>query len=212
MNLRVITRYPWSCAIFLISLVGFCIAIYLTAEHYAAAPLVCSVNGVVDCASALKSKYSVVPGTNLPVTIPGMLWFVAMVALESAYFIPSLRQRIGMQRLKMYEIIWSLVGLLSVVYFITSEIQLHKICSWCTGVHICIFVIFILIFNKPAPVFETSKKAGQLSTGKVLASTSAGVTSKTAVTPKKTVEPRKLQGTARTASYSKKATPARKRR
>lgn len=47
------------------------IAIYLTTVHYAQVPLLCSAQGVVNCELVTSSGYSVVPGTALPITLPG---------------------------------------------------------------------------------------------------------------------------------------------
>src|SRR5260370_8920731 len=56
-----------------LSLLGAGIAIYLTLVHYENAPLVCSASGLVDCARVLSSSFSVVPGTSVPVTVPGLV-------------------------------------------------------------------------------------------------------------------------------------------
>ena len=58
----------------LLSVVGIGIAIYLTAVHYEHVPLVCSTRGFVNCAAVLSSAYSVVPGTSVPITVPGLAW------------------------------------------------------------------------------------------------------------------------------------------
>jgi hypothetical protein len=75
-------RQPFDLiAILLIAIIGLGISIYLTTVHYANAPLVCSAGGIVNCGEVTRSSYSVVPGTSIPVTIPGMLWFLVTGAL-----------------------------------------------------------------------------------------------------------------------------------
>src|SRR5260370_10137812 len=64
-----------------LSLLGMGIAIYLTLVHYENAPLVCSASGLVDCARVLSSSFSVVPGTSVPVTVPGLVWCLVTATL-----------------------------------------------------------------------------------------------------------------------------------
>src|SRR5260370_17450054 len=65
------------------SLVGVGIAIYLSLVHYENAPLVCSDSGLINCARVLSSSYSVVPGTSVPITLPGLGWSVVSAALAA---------------------------------------------------------------------------------------------------------------------------------
>src|ERR1051326_7555985 len=69
--------------IFLLALavVGAIISLYLASVHYQNVPLVCSTQGFVDCERVLSSSYSVVPGTSIPVSVPGLLWFIVAGAL-----------------------------------------------------------------------------------------------------------------------------------
>ncbi|HEX6122879.1 MAG TPA: vitamin K epoxide reductase family protein, partial [Ktedonobacterales bacterium] len=66
------------------AIVGIGISIYLTTVHYAGVAPICSTTGVIDCARVTSSQWSVVPGTQLPITIPGMLWFLVSGALAVA--------------------------------------------------------------------------------------------------------------------------------
>src|SRR5260370_35040054 len=79
--MRVIRNFPGQALLFLLSLVGAGIAIYLTTVHYEHTPLICSASGVIDCARVLSSSYSVIPGTTVPITIPGLAWCVVSGAL-----------------------------------------------------------------------------------------------------------------------------------
>src|SRR5438270_13855281 len=82
--MRVIRNFPWQVLLLLLSLVGIGIAIYLTAVHYENVPLICSSSGLVDCARVLSSSYSVVPGTTIPIAVPGLVWCVITAALAIA--------------------------------------------------------------------------------------------------------------------------------
>src|SRR6266568_8562706 len=127
--------------LFLLSVLGIGIAIYLTAEHYQKVPLVCSNIGIVDCARVLSSRYSVVPGTTIPITIPGLLWCIVSAALAFSAWRIWPQKRIVLTA----ELLWMALGLLSVFYLIYVEIVLlSTICVWCTAFHIILLVMFII--------------------------------------------------------------------
>ena len=125
----------------ILSLLGIGISIYLTVVHYQGVPLVCSTTGLIDCESVLSSAYSVVPGTTVPITIPGLLWFVVSGGLA---LISWLRLS-GERRLMLAELLWAVLGLLTVFYLVYAEIVvLHKICAWCTVIHAIILALLLL--------------------------------------------------------------------
>lgn len=122
-----------------LSIIGVGIAIYLTTVHYEHVPLLCSSSGVINCERVTSSAYSVIPGTTIPITIPGMAWFVVMGALAIVGLLNMPRW------VKLGALIWTILGMLTVFYLVYAEIvQLHTICIWCTGVHIIIFLSFII--------------------------------------------------------------------
>jgi uncharacterized membrane protein len=135
-------RFSGQLTLFVLSLLGIAISIYLTSVHYENVPLVCTNSGIVDCARVLASSYSVVPGTTIPITIPGLLWFVVGAVLAFPGWLHWLEQRI----LLIAELVWTIVGMLTVFYLIYVEIvRLHTLCAWCTGVHAIILVMFIIV-------------------------------------------------------------------
>ncbi len=146
-----IRRSGGQILIFVLSLVGVAISIYLTSVHYAKVPLICSTNGLVDCASVLSSPYSVIPGTTIPITIPGLVWCLAMAGLAFAAW------RLWPERrdLRIAQFVLSLLGMVSVLYLVYAElVRLHHICAWCTGLHVIILVMFlvtILNLQEPEP-------------------------------------------------------------
>lgn len=126
-----------------LSLLGIGITIYLTSVHYENVPLVCSENGLVNCARVISSSYSVVPGTAIPITIPGFGWCVvaASLAIAGLFTTSGFWQR----RLRWAQFIWALLGMLVVLYLVYAEIVgLHTICAWCTALHILIFIMFLV--------------------------------------------------------------------
>src|SRR5437667_4229835 len=104
----------------LLSLVGAGIAIYLTGVHYERTPLICSGSGVIDCARVLSSPYSVIPGTTVPITIPGLGWCIVSAALV----ITSWRLVSRRRWLSTAQFLWCLAGMLAVLYLVYVEIVL----------------------------------------------------------------------------------------
>jgi uncharacterized membrane protein len=157
----VVRRVPGQAAIAVIALVGIGISIYLTIEHYHKAILVCNVNSVINCASVLTSAYSVVPGTTIPITIPGMLWFVVSGALAGTALVCTWRRVAPPAWLLTAQRAWGGLGLLTVFYLVYAEFdKIHNICEWCTGVHILVLITFLttLWMREAAPIPAPVKK------------------------------------------------------
>ena len=137
----------------MLACLSLAISIYLTIVHYNShVPVVCSASGLVNCENVLTSSYSVVPGTTIPVSIPGILWSVVALALPLAVL--KFGSELGL--LRVAETVWSIGGLLTVFYLVYAEIvQIHNICAWCTGVHFIVLVYLLLsVFLLQDPVTE----------------------------------------------------------
>lgn len=159
-----IRRAPAQVAIAAMSLVGIGIATYLTFEHYHTGILACNVNSVINCSSVLTSPYSVVPGTQLPITFPGMVWFLVMGGLAVFALSVTWRNVAAQKNLLTMQRVWGGLGILSILYLIYAEIvKIHRLCEWCTGVHILILAIFLTLVSipaaAPAPVVIRKPKA-----------------------------------------------------
>ena len=149
-------RTAWDTRALLgIAIVGVAIAAYLTATHSGSVPLVCTVGSVVNCASVTHSAYSVVPGTSLPISALGVLWFLvsgilagwSLVAAEPGWLRPV-------------HLAWAGLGLLVVLYLIYVEIVvLHQICEWCTVVHLLIIATFVLTLRRVQQAWSLSSVA-----------------------------------------------------
>jgi uncharacterized membrane protein len=134
---------PLALILGVLALVGLGIAVYLTVVHYSDAPLACTQGGVVDCAQVTKSAFSVVPGTDVPVTVPGMLFFLAsgvLVALtlvwRSSWLLAA-------------HVLLGLAGIGAVAYLLYAElVVIHRICEWCTAVHVVIVLSFLLALRR----------------------------------------------------------------
>jgi uncharacterized membrane protein len=124
---------------------GLAISIYLTVVHYARVPLYCNTGGIVNCQAVTSSVYSVVPGTAIPITIPGMLWFVVSGALAVVALICLARAQPEPARLRLAHVIWGGLGLVFVLYLVYVElVRLRQICEWCTAVHLLTLGTFLV--------------------------------------------------------------------
>lgn len=139
--MRTIRRSVGQIVILLCSVVGVGISIYLTSVHYQHAPLICSAQGVIDCAQVLSSSFSVVPGTSLPISVPGLGWCVVSAALAIVVLYLGRERR----RLLFAQFAWSLLGIITVLYLVYAEIvRIHSICIWCTALHVLILAMFLI--------------------------------------------------------------------
>jgi len=137
-----IQRSGGQLLLLVLSLVGAGIAVYLTAVHYENAPLICSTHGLIDCSRVLASPYSVVPGTSVPITVPGLAW-CAVSAILAIVGLRPLRPQVR-YRIQQAQSAWSLLGMLTVLYLVYVElVLLHTICAWCTGLHVVILIMFL---------------------------------------------------------------------
>ncbi len=131
-------------AVGLLGLVGIGIAAYLTFVHAAAAPLVCSANGVVDCARVLNSAYGQILGTQIPTSAAGILWFAVSAALAAFQL-----SRPDSRRVWGAHVAWGVAGLLTVLYLVYVEIvRVGSVCAWCTGAHVVVVLSFLLVVTR----------------------------------------------------------------
>lgn len=139
-------------ALGLLAVVGIGVAAYLTSVHYAHTALVCSNQGLVNCEKVITSVYSVIPGTSLPITLPGLGYFFVSLGLAWAQFRwPS------SFRLRQAHAAWAGVGLLSALYLVFIElVELRTICLWCTTVHLVIVATFLITLWRLYPTQNLS--------------------------------------------------------
>jgi uncharacterized membrane protein len=121
----------------ILSIIGILISLYLLQSHYAPADKgsICDFGESVSCSLVNTSVYSEL--FNVPVALFGVLWFVILIGLswkglKSDKTIPTA------------SVVWSIVGLLSVIYLVIAEILLRSICPFCTVVHVIIITVLIL--------------------------------------------------------------------
>ena len=127
-------------ALIAFSLAGLAISAYLTWAHYQNAALACADTSFVNCDAVTHSSFSYVPGTSLPVTLPGLAWF-ALSAVLSLFGLRSAEPAWP----RVVHFLWALVALAAVIYLVRAELLvIHLICEWCTAVHLLIFATFVV--------------------------------------------------------------------
>ncbi len=136
------TRQSWDRLRVILAVLGLLVAGYLTLLHYdTSVPLACSDTGVVDCAAVLSSPYAMLLG--LPVALWGVGWFTVALGLG----LGALARARGPEppALRWAGLLWSVVGGLFVAYLVSSELMIGKMCLWCTGVHVLVLAILVIL-------------------------------------------------------------------
>jgi uncharacterized membrane protein len=194
-----IRRAPLATAVIVMALAGLGISIYLTVEHYRNVAPICTIGGAFDCAKVTSSAYSLIPGTSIPITIPGMLWFMVSGAFAAAMVWYLARGEREPARLRLWFLLWSGVGLLFVLYLVYAEIVLlHALCAWCTAVHALTLVIFLLalrLWQDGPPVISARKPTVARASASAASATGSASTSPTGPSP--SARPATGQNTAR---------------
>lgn len=126
--------------ILLLAAAGLAISTFLTTVHYDGQPLVCTVGAYVNCNAVTHSAQSLVWGTQIPVTVPGMAWFLVSGGL-AAWALLGREPR----WLAWAQLLWSGLAMLFVFYLVYSEVAIiHQLCEWCTAVHVLILATLLL--------------------------------------------------------------------
>ncbi|HET9110201.1 MAG TPA: vitamin K epoxide reductase family protein [Ktedonobacterales bacterium] len=148
--LAFIREQPGQTALLVMAVIGLGISIYLTIVHYDSnVPLVCNTSGLVSCQSVTTSAYSVIPGTTIPITIPGMLWFLALGALAGMGLRWAARGEAEDPRLRITTLLLTVAGLAFVLYLVYCEIVLvQRICEWCTVIHLLTLASLVIALTR----------------------------------------------------------------
>lgn len=124
-NLRIFAR---KYSLFILSILGIVISIYLLIIHYSNVPIACPQTNFINCDLVLKSSYAVLFG--IPMPFYGMFFFIVTL-----FFLKRIK----------FLIWWLSIGIIFVFYLLYTELfRLHAICLWCTFVHVIVFVMFFL--------------------------------------------------------------------
>ena len=143
--LRPVRMAPGPTALTAFAVLGVGVSIYLTVVHYAGAPLVCTTSGIVDCAAVTSSTYSMIPATSVPITLPGIAWFLGSGALGIAALIAAMRGSEEPAWLRGGHVLLGVTGLAGVLYLVYVEaVLLHRLCEWCTVLHLLVFATLLV--------------------------------------------------------------------
>jgi len=151
----VLRRERGALALLLFAAAGLGISAYLTAIHYAQVAPVCTGGGVVDCTAVTQSRWSVVPGTAVPVTVPGMAYFLLSGGMAWWALRRAAQNRDEPRLLRPAQTALSGAALLGVLWFVWAElVELHRICEWCTAVHLLVLASFLVAVARLQPAVE----------------------------------------------------------
>jgi uncharacterized membrane protein len=148
------TPARWRVATALVlSLAGLGVSIYLTIDHFAKIPLVCSDTGVINCEKVTTSAQSHFLG--IPVAVLGLAFYLAMTVINLPPLWYTADRRVHIVRLVM-----AVVGVLFALYLVSAELLIiGNICLWCTSVHVITFLLFVLIISTVLPMLGWSGRA-----------------------------------------------------
>jgi uncharacterized membrane protein len=136
-----VSRVPRSLvwASFVLAIVGLLDAVYLAYEHGSGSnSLACPETGHIDCAKVTTSTYSELHG--IPVAYLGLAFFVLLVLVMSPWAWANQSPLLRWGRVALVA-----GGLVFAIYLVWAELyRLDAICLYCTGVHVAIFLLFVV--------------------------------------------------------------------
>jgi uncharacterized membrane protein len=141
-------------ATFLLSVAGLALSVYLSVAHFVGTQIIaCPANHLFDCDYVTTSSESYFLG--IPVALLGAGFFVVMSVLNSPWSWKRDSYRLQILRLSL-----SLVGMCFALWLVSAEIViLGRICIYCTGVHIVMFSLFLVLTRvTPAQLGWTRKR------------------------------------------------------
>lgn len=151
MNLKRLLTTPFSRPVsketlvlfFVVALLGFTDATYLTIEHYLNQIPPCAITG---CETVLTSPYSVMAG--IPVSLLGSIYYLIILVAMMVYF--DTKKEVVLRG----TLIFTVAGLLSSIYFTAIQaFVLNAYCQYCllsALTSTLLFIIACVIFKKQA--------------------------------------------------------------
>ena len=129
--------------LFIVALLGFADATYLTVEHYRGVIPPCSVTS--GCEQVLTSQYSTVLG--FPVALGGSVYYLvvavgSLLYLESKHLSADLRSH-HWSILK-WTLLATMIGLLASLWFVYIQaFVIHSYCQYCLGSALTSTILFV---------------------------------------------------------------------
>ncbi len=144
-------RKKFLYAIMMMAIIGLITSIYLVQGHYedVSSGSLCDFTDTISCSIANTSSFS--EFLNVPVALFGAFWMVLLFIMAGA----MIRNKLHAGAM----LVWTGLGILSVVYFVAAEFILGVLCPFCTVVHAIIVVAFILSWRLANQEHHWSRKA-----------------------------------------------------
>jgi len=133
--------------VLVLGLLGTLVSLYLANDHYNTGKSVCDLSNRFSCSVINKSAYSEI--FNVPVAFFGVVWQIVTIGFTWKIWGNSSDQSYWVTAL----FIWSVLGVISCLYFIYAEFVLGAICPLCTVIHI----ICVLILGLSWSLFKNQK-------------------------------------------------------
>lgn len=112
-------------------LIGIVVSAYLANYSFSKAPTIACPNiGPINCENVLNSQYADILG--IPNGVLGLVYFILFLLL--LYIVKE----------RDVTLLYNAVGLGFVLYYINVERIVGSICIWCTTVHVCVVLLFLL--------------------------------------------------------------------
>jgi uncharacterized membrane protein len=131
-----------------LALAGIGVSAYLTVVHYAGVAPVCTTGGVVDCGAVTSSSYSMVPATSIPVSLLGIAWFAVSGGMALMAVIAARHGSAEPASLRIGHVLWAVIGVMVVLYLVYGEIDLRRLCEWCTAVHVLVIASLLVAIGR----------------------------------------------------------------
>ena len=115
----------------ILCIIGIVVSIYLTNYAFSKSPTVaCPDIGPINCENVLNSQYASILG--MPNGVLGLLYFIFFIVL--LYIVKN----------RNTTLLYNAVGIGFVIYYMNVERIVGSICIWCTTVHVCVILLFII--------------------------------------------------------------------
>jgi len=128
--------------IFVLSILGSLVSLYLIQEHYESQGSICDLSARISCSKINKSSFSVLLG--VPIAIFGLLWCLVIMVMSWKIWEDSSRDSFVWITL---QFLWTLAGIIFVIYLLVAEFIVGALCPICTIIHIIVIVQFILAYR-----------------------------------------------------------------
>jgi len=132
--------------IFIFSLIGFLISVYIYRTKKAKKPFVCPITEG-GCEQVVNSKYSKLLG--IPNENMGIIFYLGMMSISFLYLFSYLKETSLILGIKLYPLQLIITGISAIFSLALLVIQMFKIknyCEWCIGSTIVSVLIFIFSF------------------------------------------------------------------